>query len=139
MQLPHNSSQDNSPKTELEAEFEQALAEVEKSLQEVQGRYTQIQEDKQRQAQLKHRLEDVKAHLRPNYSRELTVELRNIKEQIEALDNALGLMSESCLTISFLGGGFVFSKTGLQSAFWQIIRFGGLGVIIGWILKSVVG
>ncbi|MDJ0618075.1 MAG: hypothetical protein QNJ63_15240 [Calothrix sp. MO_192.B10] len=139
MQLPQLPDEQNSHQTELEAEFEQALTDTEKSLVELQQRYAQIHSDKQRQRELKHRREDIKQQWRKNPLPELKIELQQIQQQLEALDNALGLMSDSYLTVSFLGGGFVFSKTGLQEAFWQIIRFSGLGVIIGWILKSVVG
>ena len=139
MQLPHQHNETDSSQTELEAEFEQALTDVKKSLVELQQRYNQIQADKQRQIELRHRREEIKPQLRKNPLPELKSELQEIQHQIETLDNALGLMSDSYLTVSFLGGGFVFSKTGLREAFWQVIRFGGLGVIIGWILKSVVG
>jgi uncharacterized membrane protein YccC len=139
MQLPSNHDQPNSSPTDLEAEFEQALTEAEKSLLELQQRYAQIQTDKQRQIQLKHRREEINPQARKNPLPELKSELQQIQQQLETLDNALGLMSDSYLTVSFLGSGFVFSKTGLREAFWQVIRFGGLGVIIGWILKSVVG
>ena len=139
MQLPHQHNETDSSQTELETEFGQALTDVKKSLVELQQRYRQIQADKQRQIELKHRREEIKPQLRKNPLPELKSELLQIQQQLETLDNALGLMSDSYLTISFLGGGFVFSKTGLQEAFWQVIRFGGLGVIIGWILKSVVG
>ncbi|CDN13807.1 FIG00872702: hypothetical protein [Richelia intracellularis] len=139
MQLPHQHNETNSSHTELETEFEQALTDVRKSLVELQQRYAQIQADKQRQIELKHRREEIKPQLRKNPLPELKSELLQIQQQLETLDNALGLMSDSYLTVSFFGGGFVFSKTGLQEAFWQVIRFGGLGVIIGWILKSVVG
>jgi DNA repair exonuclease SbcCD ATPase subunit len=33
----------------------------------------------------------------------------------------------------------LFSWVSLKRPFWQAIRFGGLGVIIGWLLKSWVG
>ncbi len=139
MQLPQIPDEQNSSQTELSAEFEQALSDAEKTLVELQQRYAQIHRDKQRQMELKHHREDIKQQLRKNPLPELKAELQQIQQQLAALDNALGLMSDSYLTVSFLAGGFVFTKTGLREAFWQIVRFGGLGVIIGWILKSVVG
>ena len=57
-------------------------------------------------------------------------------EKLENLDNALGLFSESYLVL--FGGSVIFTKSGLKDLFWQVVRFGGLGVIIGWLLKSVV-
>ncbi|MGL4619237.1 MAG: DUF2203 domain-containing protein, partial [Chroococcidiopsis sp.] len=33
----------------------------------------------------------------------------------------------------------LFSWGSLKAPFWQAVRFGGLGVIVGWILKSFTG
>jgi len=52
----------------------------------------------------------------------LKVELRQIKEQLEAIE--INLESQ------------LFSLGSLKEPFWQAVRFGGLGVVVGWILKS---
>ncbi|MBW4670732.1 MAG: hypothetical protein KME60_25745 [Cyanomargarita calcarea GSE-NOS-MK-12-04C] len=117
----------------MEAEFEQELENVERSLIDVKERYRQIKQDKQRQLELGYRFEEVRPKQKTR-NKELKKELKDIQEQLEALDNALGLFSESYLVL--FGGSIIFSRSGLKEAFWQITRFGGLGVIIGWILKS---
>jgi len=50
----------------------------------------------------------------------LKAELRQIKEQLEAI--------EKLRKPAVLGS--------LKEPFWQAVRFGGLGVVVGWILKS---
>jgi predicted metallo-beta-lactamase superfamily hydrolase len=120
----------------LEAEFEQELENVERIFVDVKERYRQIKHDKQRQLELGHRFEEIRRSQKTS-SEELKKELKDIQEQLEALDNALGLFSESYLVL--FGGSIIFKRSGLKDVFWQIARFGGLGVIIGWILKSCTG
>jgi hypothetical protein len=55
----------------------------------------------------------------------LQTELKQIKEQLETIE--LNLESQ------------LFSWGSLKEPFWQAVRFGGLGVVIGWILKSCAG
>ncbi|HEY9806446.1 MAG TPA: hypothetical protein V6D04_07755 [Candidatus Obscuribacterales bacterium] len=110
----------------FEAEFEQTLQELEQSLQSLKERYTQIQDDQSRQNDLQQRLDQVQRDLRrtrsPEIRQELQAELKQIWQQLEALEVAL----ESRL----------LSWNSLKDVFWQAVRFGGLGVVVGWILKS---
>ncbi len=107
-----------------ELEFEQTLAEVERSLQSLKDRHTQIQNDQQRQADLRKRQEQVKRQLRSTPSSALKTELQQIQDQLDELEVAL----ESRL----------FSLSTLKEPFWQIVRFGGLGLILGWSLAFAV-
>ena len=68
---------------------------------------------------------------------ELKANLERVKTELEALENNLGLFSRSYLAL--FGGIIICSYSGLKDVFWQVIRFGGLGVIIGWLLKSFAG
>jgi len=104
-----------------EQDFEQELLTAERSLLSLKERYTQVQADKSRQAELQKRLKK----LRRNQLPEVKAELRQIKQQLEVLE--LNLESQ------------LFSWGSFKEPFWQAIRFGGLGVIIGWILKSLAG
>ncbi|MBD2185372.1 DUF2203 domain-containing protein [Planktothrix sp. FACHB-1355] len=110
---------------DFEREFVQGLEEVERSLQALQERYAQVQQDKQRQAELKHRYEDVRQELRTNRSPQLKAELQQIQQQLEILEVNL----ESSL----------FSWSSLKEPFWMAVRFGGIGIAIGWLLKSCSG
>ena len=119
-----NSIQPNSQLGDL-GEFSLLLADVERSLVALKQRYTQVQQDLKRQAELQQRLKQVKPELRRNHISELKVELQQIKEQLETIE--INLESQ------------MFSWGSLREPFWQAIRFGGLGVVVGWILKSYAG
>ena len=107
-------------------EFEQALSEVERSLESIKARYNQVERDRQRQAQLQHRREEIRTSLRKTNNREaLQAELEQIKGQLEIIE--LNLESQ------------LFSWGSLKEPFWMAVRFGGLGIVIGWILKSCAG
>lgn len=104
-------------------EFEQALSEAEQSLQLLKERYAQVRRDQHRQAELQQRREQVRKELRTDSNgRSLQAELKQIKEQLETIE--LNLESR------------LFSWGSLKEPFWQAVRFGGLGVVVGWILKS---
>jgi predicted RNase H-like nuclease (RuvC/YqgF family) len=107
-----------------ELELEQALAEVERSLQSIKDRHTQIQRDQQRQSDLKARQENLQGQLRNSASPTLQAELQKIQEQLDDLEVSL----ESRL----------FSLSTLKEPFWQAVRFGGLGLVIGWGLAFAV-
>jgi len=105
-----------------ELEIEEALAEVERSLQALKERHGNIINYKKRQAELQHRLEEVRPQLRRQKTQELREELRQIKAELETIEINL----ESSL----------FGWNSVKEPFWQAVRFGGLGIIIGWVLKS---
>ena len=120
-QNPSNSSKE--PEENLEKDFDLELVEVERSLEALKERYTQVQGDKSAQAELQQQSKQLnqQRHQTP----EIKAELRQIKQQLEVLE--LNLESQ------------LFSWRSLKEPFWQAVRFGGLGVIIGWILKSNAG
>ncbi|MEA5529896.1 hypothetical protein VB638_09885 [Dolichospermum sp. UHCC 0684] len=104
-------------------DFAQELEEVETSLRFLKDRYTQVQNDQQQQAQWQQELKNLKQNRKQ--TPEIKNELSRLQKQLETLEINL----ESHL----------FSWSSLKRPFWQAIRFGGLGVIIGWLLKSWVG
>lgn len=115
----------NRPPEAEEPDFEQALSEVERSLAALKERYAQIQSDRQRQAELQHRREDVRQQLRGKGDKQLRQELQQIQAELESIE----LNLESSL----------FTWGSLKEPFWQAVRFGGLGIAIGWLLKSCAG
>ncbi len=118
-------SEPNQPDSDAD-EFEQALSDVERDLQALKERYEQVQRDRKRQAELQHRREQIRNSPRQSSDRQaLQAELKQIKEQLETIE--LNLESR------------LFSWGSLKEPFWQAVRFGGLGVVIGWILKSCAG
>ena len=107
----------------LQSDFAQELEEVETSLRFLKDRYIQVQQDQQQKAQWQQELQNLKQNSKQ--TPEIKAELTRIQKQLETLEINL----ESPL----------FSWTSLKRPFWQAVRFGGLGVIIGWLLKSWVG
>ena len=121
---PHGSETNQPGITDVE--LEKILSEVERSLQALKERYEQIKRDQQRQVQLQRHQEQLKQQLRNNSDRQqLQAQLRQIKEQLG--------------TIEFNLESQLFSWGSLKEPFWQAVRFGGIGVVIGWLLKSCAG
>ncbi|MBD2041079.1 DUF2203 domain-containing protein [Microcoleus sp. FACHB-672] len=108
-----------------EQDFEQALLETESYLQALKERYQQIQQDRSRQAELQQQQKQIKKEMRQDRSRQLQADLRRIQEELETIE----LNLESSL----------FTWGTLKEPFWQAVRFGGLGIVVGWILKSCTG
>jgi hypothetical protein len=98
--------------------FAQELAEVERSLMELKQRYTQVLQDQHRQAKLRDRRERI--HQQPDYLSipALKADLKQIEDQLEELEVSL----ESRL----------LTWSSFKEPFWQIVRFGGCGLLLGW-------
>ena len=111
--------QDKSSVVNSDSEMESVLTDVGQSLEELRTRYLQVKQDWQRYSELvnhKEKLGQTKAN---NFEKEpIKTELRDIEQQISELEIKL----ESVL---------------LPDLFWQAIRFGGLGIAIGWLLKTL--
>lgn len=116
-------SREPSEEENPELDFEQELLEVGRSLVALKQRYRQVKRDRHQKQQLQQQLDQLNQnkHLTP----EMKAELRQIQQQLEVL--------EVCLESQ------LFSWRAFKDPFWQAVRFGGLGVIIGWILKSCAG
>ena len=139
---PHSSASTNPDNLDPDQlSFEQLLQEVEQSLLILKDRYAQVQTDQQRQQELQQRQRDLQRQIQaqkakgrsgrrqsdrpPSRQAELKAELKKVQQQLEELEVAL----ESQL----------FSWGGLKEVFWQGVRFGGIGMILGWVLKSLAG
>ncbi|MCU0566811.1 MAG: hypothetical protein MUF49_09465 [Oculatellaceae cyanobacterium Prado106] len=125
---PHGHAADASDDAD-EMDFEQTLREVEQNLLMLKARYAQVQSDQQLQRELTQQLTQTQKQVLQTRSQkrqsELKRELKKIKQQLEETELAL----ESQL----------FSWSGLREVFWQAVRFGGIGVVLGWLLKSWAG
>jgi hypothetical protein len=110
-------------------QFEQQLRETEQTLLLLKVRYAQVQADQTRQQELFHQKERVERQLQHSRSNSqqaaFKAELKQIRQQLEELEVSL----ESKL----------FSWSGLKEVFWQAVRFGGIGIVVGWILRSIAG
>ncbi len=111
-------------------EFETALMEVERSLLKLQGRYKEVQQAQKQKRDLEERLNPV--------SSEDSLEVQKINEELQQLRITLesNLLTDEDIKTLFWEG----VRQGLLGEFfWQIIRFGGLGVLLGWLLKTWAG
>ncbi|HEY9910122.1 MAG TPA: hypothetical protein V6D18_21210 [Thermosynechococcaceae cyanobacterium] len=103
-----------------ESTFEQELEAVERSLQDLKARHLQVQQDQAQQLQLQQRRDRARQELQHQQRPELKAELQQLQSQLDELEVNL----ESRL----------ISWNSLREPFWQVIRLGGLGVIVGWLL-----
>ena len=107
--------------TDLDSSVEKILTDVGDSLAELEDRYHQVRQDWQRYTELQQHQEELEAKKIHNVEKEpIKTELKHLTQELEALEMNL----ESVL---------------LPDLFWQAVRFGGLGIVIGWLLKSLAG
>ena len=103
-------------------EMEQLLTELGRSLDELKERHAQVQRDWQRREQLQKEKAELKQQQKNNQTQEpIKTQLRHIQEELDNLEISLE------------------SRLLNWQPFWQAIRFGGLGVMIGWLLKYWAG
>lgn len=119
-------------------EFAQSLAEVERSLAQLKERYQQIQQHQAEQQALSDREFKLREQLQTEDTPDLYRQLQEIEQQLQEV----GLMLESNLLSDRQQKQLLweFVRRGLLGeVFWQIVRFGGVGVILGWLLKTWAG
>lgn len=100
-----------------------AIFELESAIARLKERYNQVETDKHRQQELATEKQELEKQLKRNPQNSLKSEIQLINQQLEDIE--VRLESE------------LFKWSSLKEPFWQIIRFGGVGVIIGWILKTL--
>lgn len=114
--------QTNSDSSELN--IIDAIANVEASLEKVKQRHQQIIEDQSRKSELENRQQEIKELKKENnHPDSLKSELHYIEEELTQIE--MRLESE------------LFQWSSLIEPFWLMVRFGGIGVILGWILKTI--
>ena len=121
-----------------EIEFEQTLSTIERSLLALKERYGVVQTAEIEQENLTKHRQEIEAQWQENQLPELEQELQQIDEQLQELSITLEshLLSEPALQDLFWKG---LRQGILGEAFWQIVRFGGVGLVLGWLLKSWAG
>ena len=121
-----------------EIEFEQTLSTIERSLLDLKERYGVVQTAEIEQENLTKHRQEIEAQWQENQLPELEQELQQIDEQLQELSVTLEshLLSEPALQELFWKG---LRQGILGEAFWQIVRFGGVGLVLGWLLKSWAG
>jgi hypothetical protein len=105
-----------------------AIQDLEQLLGDLRHRYQQIQVDEPSRDRLKSQIADQQQTLKtqsktqPSQTADLKAELAKLSDQLDEVEMRL----ESRL-VSWLG---------LREYFWQIVRFGGLGLLLGWGLTT---
>ena len=117
-----SNSVNGSDGAETWGEIEAALAKAKQRLSEVQDRYQQVRRDLRMQRELE--AERAQLQRQPD-SAALRAELEDIEQQLSQIEVAI----ESQL----------FSWDSFREIFWQIVRFVGLGIVVGWFLRGLVG
>jgi chromosome segregation ATPase len=123
--LPPTNNQD--PNSQ-DLEVDQAIAETEALLTEVKDRYAQIRTAKADLAPLKQQQRQLKKQLSNNQQREWH-DRQAIKEERAQVENRL-------LEIAIELESNLISWQSFREPFWQILRFGGIGIIVGWYLRD---
>lgn len=110
-----------SPEEQLsfDQEFQQELDQLEQFLVELKQRYTEVHQAEREKSQLQAQVKDLQAQ--PATPK---TELQKLQKQLENLEVIL----ESRL----------LKWSSFKEPFWQIVRFGGLGIVLGWILHSLL-
>ena len=123
------------PTGDSESDFALSLAALTQSLQTLQTRYDEVQSHRAKQQQLDEHRADLEARWQNEQRPELEQELQQMKTQLAELSLQLEseLLTDKQLQQVFWDG----LRQGLMGdVFWQIVRFGGLGIVVGWLLKS---
>lgn len=125
MSSPHESHPSSLPPDPDPLEIEQALRDAEAALHHIKERYTQVQAAQLQQQELKVQINRTQSELRRHRTAELRAELKTLHQRLDETE----LVLESQL----------FSWSSFREPFWQAVRFGGAGIVIGWLLKSLAG
>ncbi|MBF2056221.1 MAG: hypothetical protein IGQ45_03135 [Cyanobacterium sp. T60_A2020_053] len=112
------------PSSTNDFDVNSALEDLENNLHRLKDRYKQIQEDQQRKQELITEKDTLIQQLKENNQNSLKSEIELIKKELDEIE--LRLESE------------LFKWSSLSEPFWQIVRFGGAGIVIGWVLKSLI-
>ncbi len=119
-------------------QFEQSVQSLEENLQRLKSRYAEVQTHQVQQASLAHHRQELERQWQSEQLPVIEQELLSLTEEEQALSLALEseLLTNSQLQTLLWQG----LRQGIMGeAFWQFLRFGGLGVVVGWLLKTWAG
>ena len=101
----------------------QSLTALEKRVAAVRQRHSDVIQAQAEKQELRVRLNRAQRELQQHRTQQIQAEVKALQARLEEVE----LILESQL----------FSWSGLKEPFWQAIRFGGIGVVIGWVLKTL--
>ena len=121
---PSSSSDDSrSSNPSDNQDFETALDDAQSSLDKLRQRYAQINIAQEKRSELRAQYNRTQSELSRHRTKQLQEELKSIKQKLDDLE----IMLESQL----------FSWSSLKEPFWMAVRFGGLGILMGWALRAI--
>ena len=119
------SSTDSDRLDDNEEDLQLAILEAEQSLTALKKRKARVNQDRQKRTELQQQQQELKQQKKNNNLKEpIKTELALIEQELETIERNL----ESRL----------LKWKDLVEPFWQALRFGGAGIIIGWILKTLI-
>jgi hypothetical protein len=114
-----------------EFDISEAIANIEASLEKVKTRHQQIILDRAKKEELENRQQEIKDLKKENnYQDSIKSELHYIEKELTEIEMRL---ESELFQISPL---VEILLTILTEPFWLMVRFGGIGVILGWFLKT---
>lgn len=122
--VPESAPPSASPSPSPGEDLAQALAELEQNVAALRDRHTAVEQAQSEKQELRVRINRAQSELRQHRTKQLQEELETLQNRLDEVELTL----ESQL----------FSWSSLKEPFWQAVRFGGIGVVLGWVLKSVV-
>ncbi len=112
------------PETES-SEVEQSIRVLEEALQALKNRYADVLSAQARRSELRTQYNRTQSELSRHRTTQLKSELQALQQKIDEAEVTL----ESQL----------FSWSSLKEPFWMAVRFGGVGILVGWLLRSAAG
>ena len=120
---PSSSDDSRSSNSSDNQDFETALNNAQSSLDKLRQRYAQINIAQEKRSELRVQYNRTQSELSRHRTKQLQEELKSIKQKLDDLE----IMLESQL----------FSWSSLKEPFWMAVRFGGLGILMGWALRAI--
>ncbi len=119
------SNEQKASESATQVSIEEQITEIEASLDKIKQRYQQIEIDNLRKTELIEQKSAIKEKLPKNKQDSLKSELQYIEDELNEIE--VRLESE------------LFKWSNFIEPFWQIVRFVGIGIVIGWFLNVYNG
>ncbi|MEB3231419.1 MAG: hypothetical protein VKJ64_10445 [Leptolyngbyaceae bacterium] len=122
--VPDLTPSGQTPSDQTVANLGQALNALEDGVAVLRQRYDSVIQAQSEKQEVRVRINRAQSELRQHRTKQVEEELNSLQNKLEEIELTL----ESQL----------FSWSSLKEPFWQIVRFGGVGIVIGWVLRSLM-
>lgn len=117
-------------------DLETQLQETRELLTEVEQRFNQVRRDSIEQQELQSQQQQLKLQIQDRANSKISRPRSSSNPQKAELQQQLQELSDRLEQIEVDLESRLLSWSSFREPFWQIVRFGGIGIIIGVILKS---